>query len=726
MAIVYYEETGQFFLHSNCTTYIIELLNGDIPVHAYWGKRLEKMPPLSQTHDFPTLHQNARDITVNGFEHSSGAFPLEYPTFGSGDMRDPAFHARYADGSRLTVLRYAGHTIMAGKPALPGLPATYASAGEADTLELDLVDPLTGLHIYLSYSVFTELDAIARSVRVVNGTADTVELLKVASANVDFYDFSGEMLHLPGYWTRERYIERQPISHSLQKVESRQGGSSHMHNPFFAVLSPDTNETAGEAFGFSLVYSGNFDGGVSKDAHGIVRATMGIGSFDFSWMLKPGESFQSPEAILVYSDSGLGQMSRRYHRLYRDHLCRGKYQHADRPVLVNNWEATYFDFDMEKLLSIADRAKELDIDMLVLDDGWFGKRNSDTCSLGDWVCNTDKLKGGLKALGDALNERGLLFGLWFEPEMVSPDSELYRKHPDWCIHIEGRPRAEARHQLTLDLSRKEVQNYVIQSVSDVLKSAPITYVKWDMNRFFSEIGSAGLDASHQAELPHRYMLGLYRVLEEITSSFPEVLFESCASGGGRFDPGMLYYMPQTWCSDDSDALERIFIQYGTSMVYPPVTMGAHVSVCPNHQLKRTTPFSMRGHVAMSGQFGYELDLSAQSPEDLAIAKEQVSFYKAHRHTIQQGDMYRLEDPFAGPFAAWEFISPDRSEVLLFTFVLKGSPSVSQKRVRLQGLDPTATYVIGGESYLGAYLMQVGLPFDRGNDYLSTVTVLNKE
>ncbi len=727
MSIIYQAETGQFYLHTDCSTYIIELLDGRIPMHAYWGASLDTMPPMVTWDSVRARCMLGLDTGVEGEFACSGTLPLEYPVFG-GDLREPAFHARYADGSRLTCLEYVSHTIAAGKPALAGLPATYGTAEQVDTLELKLRDAATGLEVYLLYSVFPARDAIARSVRVVNTGKDTVELLKVNSASVDFYDGTLDMLHLQGYWTRERHMERQPVTHTAQMIDAKGGGSSHSHNPFFALMEPAATETAGEVFGFNLVYSGNFAAGAAKDSHEMTRAFIGINDFDFCWQLDSGETFQAPEAVLVYSNRGLGEMSRQYHRLYRDNLCRGEYQYADRPVLVNNWEATYFDFNEEKLLAIAEKAKALDIDMLVLDDGWFGKRNNDHCSLGDWVVNTDKLPAGLKGLGEKLNAMGLQFGLWFEPEMVSPDSDLYRAHPDWCIHVAGRRRSPSRHQLVLDLSRQDVCDYIVESLSTVLADAPIRYVKWDMNRHFSEIGSACLEPRRQAELPHRYMLGLYQVLETLTSRFPHVLFEGCSSGGGRFDPGMLYYSPQIWCSDDSDAVERLYIQYGTSVVYPPVTMGAHVSAVPNHQVGRTTPFRMRGDVAMSGQFGYELDLSVQSEEDLALAKEQVAFYKAHRHTVQQGDMYRLVSPFENAFAAWEYVSPDRNEVLLCTFVIKGCPCVMPRRVKMQGLDAAATYVEEktGREYSGAFLMQVGVARDYGKDYLSEITVFCKK
>lgn len=727
MSIIFKKETNQFYLHTQNSTYIIELLDGRIPMHAYWGKPLRDMLPLVTWKSAYVLSQNALDTGLTGDFASSASLTLECPTYGAGDLREPAIHAEYADGSRLTRLEYVGHRLIDGKPPLEGLPASYGTAEEVTTLELELRDSLTQLTVVLQYAVFEKLDAIARSTRVINAGEQSVKLLKVASANVDFYNKEADMLYLEGLWTRERRVKRETIGNSYHRIESRRGTSSHMHSPFMALLSPDTGEERGDAYGFSLVYSGNFEGIADKDAFNKIRVSMGINAFDFSWLLQPGEVFQSPEAVLVYAHDGIGGMSRRYHDFIRRHICRGKFQYESRPVLLNTFEGVYFNFNEEKLLAMAQRAVRIGIDMLVVDDGWFGKRDNDRSSLGDWVCNTDKVKSGLKGLGDTLHSMGLQFGLWFEPEMVSPDSDLYRAHPDWCIHIPGRPRSLSRHQLTLDLSRGEVQEYIIQAVCGILDSAPIDYVKWDMNRYFSEIGSPALPRERQQELPHRYMLGLYHVLETITSRHPNVLFESCASGGGRYDMGLLHYMPQTWCSDDSDAVERVYIQHGTSVLFPAVTMGAHVSACPNHQVERTTPLRMRGHVAMAGQFGYEMDITTLTEEDMTLAKEQVDFYKAHRSTIHFGDMYRLYDPMKAPFAAWQYVSKDGEETILCTYVIASIPNIAAERVKMQGLDAEASYVESetGRVYPGAFLMQVGYAVERRADHVSQMVVFRR-
>lgn len=729
MAILFKKETNQFYLHTKSSSYIIELLDGRIPMHAYWGETLRDMVPLTLWESTKGQGFLAKDTGLDNYLlGSSGTLPMEFPLFGSGDMREPAFHALYEDGSRVTRLEYTYHKIFKGKPALKGLPSTYCENDEAETLELYLKDSITGLTVCLLYSVFEDKNAITRSVKVENKGDKCIRLLRVDSASVDFYDSDMELMHLHGLWGRERHIERIKMPTGVQRYDSKRGASSHAQNPFLALMESHTNETTGNVHAMNLVYSGSWEGVTEKDPFNSVRMTMGINSFDFCWVLKPDDSFQSPEAVLVHTAKGLGEMSRIYHRLYRENLIRGKFKKAPRPVLVNNWEATYFNFTEEKLLKIAESAKDLGIDLLVLDDGWFGKRNDAKSSLGDWFANTEKLPDGLKGLGEKLNEMGLGFGIWLEPEMVSPDSDLYRAHPDWCIHIDGRSRTLTRCQLTLDLSRKEVCDYIIEAVSNVLESAPISYVKWDMNRNFSEAGSAALAPCHQAELHFRYMLGLYNVLETLTSRFPDVLFEGCSGGGGRFDAGMLYYFPQSWCSDDTDAIERLYIQYGTSMVYPVSSMGAHVSACPNHQLGRTTPFALRGNVAMSGQFGYELDLSKLNDSEKETAKQQVEFYKKHRNTIHYGDMYRLVSPFEEPFASWEFISEDKTEVILFMCVVSAKCDIPPKRVKMQGLEENSVYLEkrSGKAYSGEFLMRVGYAFQRAYDCKNDLLVFEKK
>ena len=639
------------------------------------------------------------------------AIPQEYPGYGSTDLRSPSIELQFADGTTATDFRYDSHNIYLGKNKLNGLPSTYVEdEKEATTLELILVDSLKNVKLILSYSVFEEFDAITRSVKIINESNEEVKITRVLSANIDFRDSDYELIQLSGAWARERHIVRSRIRSGSQSVESRRGSSSHAQNPFMALVRKDTTEQNGDAYGFSLVYSGNFLANVEVDMYENARAQIGINPFDFTWILEEGEAFTAPEAVLVYSNEGLTGMSHIYNCLYGKRLCRGEYRDKIRPILINNWEATYFDFNEIKIKEIAKEAKNLGIELFVLDDGWFGKRDDDNSSLGDWFVNEDKLKGGLNKLATEINEMGLQFGLWFEPEMVSPISELYKEHPDWCLHIPGRNRSEARRQLILDFSREDVCNYIIEKISEVLSSAPISYVKWDMNRNMSEIGSAKLPANRQREVAHRYMLGLYKVLEEITTRFPHVLFESCSGGGGRFDPGMLYYMPQTWTSDNTDAIERLKIQFGTSMVYPNASIGCHVSAVPNHQVDRITPIETRGVVAMSGNFGYELDITKLPECEKEIIKEQVKLYKEIRETIQFGKYYRLSSPFENNDAAWMYISKDCEEIIVSFVRTLAKPNPKFVSLKLVGLDENSDYEIRGENLIvgGDELMNIGL------------------
>lgn len=555
---------------------------------------------------------------------------------------------------------------------------------------------------------------------MINRGSKPVVLEKVMSASVDFESSGYELVSLPGAWGRERHIERTPLRSGVQSLESRRGASSHQHNPFFALAAPDAGEEHGEVYGLNLVYSGNFTAGAEVDQVFHTRAWIGINDYDFSWLLESGDCFQSPEAVMVYSSKGFGEMSRTYHRLYRSRLVRSKYRDEVRPILANNWEATYFDFDEEKIIGLAKEAAGLGIELLVLDDGWFGKRNSDNCSLGDWYVNREKLPDGLGRLAEKVEECGVKFGLWLEPEMVSPDSDLYRAHPDWCIHVPNRMRTECRNQLTLDLSRQEVCDFIVDAVCTVLDSADISYIKWDMNRHMSALGSAGLPAERQKEMPHRYMLGLYNVLERIVSRYPDVLFESCSGGGGRFDPGMLYYMPQTWTSDDTDAVERLFIQYGTSLAYPTSAMGAHVSAVPNHQSGRVTSLKMRGDVAMSGNFGYELDLMKFTEEEKEEVRAQVAQYKELRTFVPYANLYRTESPFDGNTASWVFVSEDGRDVFGVRFHILCEVNGRAERMKFAGLEEEAMYRVAGEDkvYSGAELMYIGLAVDYWGDFQS--------
>lgn len=729
MKIVYNEKNMTFNIKTENTSYVIGVLRNKVLLNLYYGKKVEDFGSLDIEKNLPTVVHDAHSGIDVDNEFSTAALSCEYPTYCSGaDLRAPAFHAIQKNGSAVTRLVYDSHRIFCGKKPLSGLPSCYANnEAEAETLEITLKDDTAGISAVLSYTVFDGFDVLCRSVKIKNIGKEKIDIKSALSQSAYLFDKDYDFVHLSGSWARERHIERMPLTNAGVYVDSKRMTSGHVHSPFMALARPHTTEKNGEVYGFSLCYSGNFIARAEVDAYDCVRLDMGINPFNFNWELDAGEEFQVPEVISVYSDEGFGKMSRTYHSFYRTHLCRGKWRDSERPVLINNWEATYFDFDEDKILDIAAKAKKAGVELMVLDDGWFGKRDNDDCSLGDWVCDRRKLPNGIDGLAKKVKDLGMLFGLWFEPEMVSPDSDLYRAHPDWCIHSYDRERTQSRRQLILDLSREEVREYIIKAVSDVLSFAPISYVKWDMNRSGSEIGSAALPPEKQQELPHRYMLGLYEVLERITSAFPDVLFEGCSGGGGRFDAGMLPYFPQYWTSDDSDAIERLYIQYGTSMVMPSITMGAHVSAVPNHQVGRETPFKTRGDVAMSGQFGYELNLDAISDSDFEETKAQIAEYKQIREVVHKGDMYRLKSPFEGNECSWMYVNNDKSKAVLMYAQILAKANAPLCHVRLEGLDGSAMYKVDGyeDSLSGDYLMNMGLNFSLGKDFETKLIKIEK-
>ncbi|KRQ86516.1 Alpha-galactosidase [Caloramator mitchellensis] len=726
---IYFDsEKKVFHLKAKDTSYIMRIIRDGYLAHIYFGKAIKE-------YNIPDdLIYLDRGFSPNPYEDdrtfSLDTLPQEYPAYGNTDFRSPAYQIQLENGSTITDLRYKKHRIFKGKPKLEGLPATYVeSDDEAETIEIHMVDDLIELKVILSYTVYKNFNVITRTAKFINNGNEKLKILRALSMNIDFRNADFDFLHLHGAHCRERHIERRSLFTGIQSIESRRGASSHQQNPFIALLSKNADEDHGEVYGFNLVYSGNFIAQAEVDQFQTTRIQMGINPFDFSWILEPGEEFQCPEVVLVYSSNGLGEMSRIYHDLYRTRLCRGVYRDRERPILINNWEATYFDFNAEKIENIAKSAKELGIELFVLDDGWFSRRDDDKSSLGDWFVNKRKLPYGLKDIVDKVHNLGMKFGLWVEPEMVSEDSELFRKHPDWFLHVPNRKPSVGRNQLILDLSRKEVCDEVIKMISEVLSSAPINYVKWDMNRHMTEIGSKTLPGERQRETAHRYMLGLYRVLEELTSAFPNILFEGCSGGGGRFDPGMLYYMPQTWTSDNTDAISRLKIQYGTSIVYPIITMGAHVSAIPNHQVGRGASIDIRGHVAMSGNFGYELDLTKLTDEEKLKVKEQIKLYKDIRRLIQFGDFYRIINPFETNEAAWIFVSKDKTEAIAFYFRVLGEANVPLRILRLKGLDGNRKYEIieTGSVYGGDELMNVGIsiPYLNG-DFRSRVFRLKEK
>lgn len=705
--IVFDNNNQIFYLHTKESTYSFGLLEDKALVHLFWGKRL-----FCDFNEDPLLdYRYRKPHNYDLPDNSTESYPLEYSTFGNADNRLPSLDIVHSDGDRITKLTYIDYEILNGKPALDGLPSTYCENDDnVETLVVHLRDNKEKLDVYLSYSVFEDFDAITRSVKIVNN-GQKLRINSALSCTLDFYGMSdSDIIHLDGTWLRERNITRRKIVQGNQNIDSRVGASSAFHNPFIAICDEDTTEHYGDVYGFSLVYSGNFTAGIEMNPYNCGRVYIGINPFKFEYILENKEIFQSPEAVLVYSANGLNGMSQIYHKLYRSRLCRGKYRDIQRFVLINNWEATYFDFNEEKLLNIAKTASKIGADTLVVDDGWFSTRENDNSGLGDWYENKKRLPSGLKGLAEKLNDMGMHLGVWFEPEMVNPDSDLFRKHPDWILHVNGRDSSLRRNQYILDLSREDVCDYIISSISKVLSSANIEYVKWDMNRYMSEVGSDILQKERQGEVYHRYMLGLYYVLEVITTKFPNILFESCASGGGRFYPGMLYYMPQVWTSDNTDAISRLKIQYGTSMVYPYSSMGAHVSVCPNHQVGGITSFEMRCNVALPGQFGFELDLSKCDDEELEIAKRAISRYKKLQKVFHGGNCFRLISPFEKNLSVIEFVSDDKQMAVLCVDSVNPTPNGPEQYIKLRGLDRNLIYNINGKKFSGEYLMNKGFLF----------------
>lgn len=646
--------------------------------------------------------------------YSLDTLPLEYASDGTGDFRTPAISITHEDGSTALDLRFQEYRLVKGKYSIPGLPAVYAEEDEAETLEIILKDTASDVQVILKYGVLEQADVITRSVVITNKGERAVLIKKAHSLCMDIPYGDWDWVHFYGRHTMERRMERAPLVHGIQESSSGRGTSSHQQNPTVILCEKNCTENAGFCIGAALMYSGGFQTQVERDQLDQVRLVMGIHPKTFSWKLAAGESFYTPEVILSCSAEGLAKLSQRFHHVIRNHVCRGKYQLAERPVLINNWEATYFDFTEQKILNIAKQASELGIDMMVLDDGWFGKRDSDTSGLGDWSVNEKKLAGGLQSLIEQIGQMGMKFGIWFEPEAVSEDSDLYREHPEWVIRIPERMPVRARYQLILDLSDPAVVEHLYTVISKILRENHIEYVKWDMNRSICDWYTDRLPQDRLMEMPHRYVLGLYELLERLTHDFPDVLFEGCSGGGGRFDAGMLYYCPQIWCSDDTDAHERTLIQYGTSFFYPTSTVGAHVSAVPNHQTGRVTSLKTRGIVAMAGSFGYELDLSTLTDEEKKEVAEQVKKYKEYQKLIYRGTYYRLSDPFEDGMAAWFWISKDEEQILVQGVVYRSASNTLRRRLRLTGLNEHASYQEpeSGRIFTGAALMSGGILLPR--------------
>lgn len=721
--IKYEEKSGEFHLSNKYISYIIKISEGGELYHIYFGKRIREREDFSHL-----LKICDRPLAIyseeNEIGHSLQYTQREYPFYGGGDFRYPAMEIAYENGSRISCFKYSNHKIYQGKKKLEGLPSSYAlSESDAHSLEICLEDSLSNTLLTLSYSIYEEMPLICKSVRLLHRGEGDIRIEKVFSSCLDLPDSDYELLHLSGAWSRERHIKKRSLEQGIQGIYSMRGASSAEHNPFIALLRKGASEEYGEVLGFSLVYSGNHLEQVEVDTDNAARVLIGIHPDTFSWNLKKGESFQSPEAIIVYSDSGLNAMSRSFHKFFNTRLVNGYWKDRERPILINNWEATEMDFDEKKILDIAIKAKEAGIELFVLDDGWFGERNNDKSGLGDWyVKNFKKLPEGVSGLSKKIRKLGMKFGLWFEPEMVNKNSDLYRKHPDWVIAAPDRNMSQGRNQYVLDFSNPLVVEYIYRAMKKVISEAGISYIKWDMNRYITECYSAAHQAKDQGKIFHKYILGVYGLYEKLKTDFPEVLFESCSSGGARSDPGMLYYAPQSWISDDTDAIERLKIQYGTSIVYPISSMGAHISAVPNQQNGRMTPMKTRANVAFFGAFGYELDLNELTKEGMEEVKEQVRFVKKHRKLLQYGDFYRLQNPFEGNIAAWMSVSEDKQEAIVGYYRILGEVNKAYKRLKLQGLDEKKLYMVNGDEkqvYYGDELMYIGMliehTWERGAD-----------
>ena len=682
-------ENNRFHIGNKNFSYVMEIFKGKHLLHRYWGKAIKEFRDSIPLQPVDRGFSGQLAAFENERTASLDVLPQEFPVHGHTDFRIPAYRVELENGTNISELNYKGYKILDDKPELKGLPQTF---GNCQTLQIELEDICKNFTVFLNYTVFDDAQVLIRSAKFVNTGNKAIKIRNAASAAIDFNDNDFEVIDLYGGHAAERTIQRHKLQRGIFEISSTRGASSHQHSPFVALARPDTTEFVGEVYAASFIYSGSFAIKVEAEQFGTTRLVVGLNPDTFTWKLEPGEEFQTPEVALNFSADGLNGMSQSFHKFYQEHLIRSKFKNQVRPILVNNWEATYFDFNEEKIVALADCAKDLGLELVVLDDGWFGKRNDDNSSLGDWFVNKEKLPNEIKGLADGVHSRGLKFGLWVEPEMVNVDSELYRAHPDWILHVPDYQPSFGRHQLILDLSREDVKNYVLDAMRKVFSSANIDYVKWDMNRHMTEAFSAKLPADRQMETQHRYMLGLYEIMEKLVTEFPDILLESCSGGGGRFDAGILYYMPQTWCSDNSDAVCRLSIQSGTGLAFPIVTQGAHVSVTPNHQVGRMTTFQMRNFVAYAGTYGFELDITKFTDEEKAEVKNYVELYKEIRSTIQLGKFTRLlTGADDGNQYAWQF--EDDKKLVVMYFKILAKPAAPIKILKLAGLDADKLYTL---------------------------------
>ena len=718
MWIHFQEDQRIFTIQTKHTTYQFMADAHGFLLHLYYGEKTDGNMDYLLTYMDRGFSGNPGDAGTDR-TYSLDALPQEYPFMGTGDYRSSALVVRTEDQTYGCDLRYLGYKIRDGKYGLEGLPAVYAGSAQAQTLEIDLEDRVLGLKVKLLYGVLPEYDVITRSVRLYNGGGQRFYIEKASSAVLDFLYGDYDLITFYGRHAMERNVSKTPVGHGRISVGSRRGASSHQYNPAMILADRGTDEDHGLCYGLAFVYSGSFQGEALKDQYDQTRVIMGLPGEQWCYPLDAGETLTVPETVMSCSTKGLGTLSRQFHHCFRRHLCRGKYALTPRPVLVNSWEAAYFNFTGETILKLAEEAASLGMDMVVLDDGWFGQRNDDNSGLGDWTVNEKKLGCTLGTLAEKVNALGLKFGLWIEPEMISEDSQLYREHPDWAMTIPGRQPVRGRNQLVLDFSREDVRDYVFRQICHVLGYAHVEYVKWDMNRSLFDVYSRG--SKDQGRVAYDYMLGVYDFLEKFTSRYPDILVEGCSGGGGRFDAGMLYYTPQIWCSDNTDAVDRTRIQYGTSFFYPVSCVGAHVSAVPNHQTGRSVSMETRAVVAMAGTFGYELDLTALTREEKEQVRRHIREYREFYPVIADGDYYRLSDPFSDSAALWEFVSQNQEEVLLCGIALEVHGNMPSSYVRLKGLDPDGIYqdMDTGKRYSGGALMRAGFPLPvRTGDYPS--------
>lgn len=711
MSVHVNEEHKLFHLQTANTSYIFQILENGGAGQLYYGAKIPVKAAYTNLASREE-HDCTNTLTVDQSDFQLELIKQEYAGLGKGDYRYPAYQITYPNGSRTSEFEYTGYEVADGKERLKNMPSAFDDQGDdSQTLTVTFKDELANLVLQLHYTVFEKEDVIVRSATFINHGQEAVTLDRALSLQLDLPNHDYDMLQFSGSWARERHLIRTPLRSGIQSIGSLRVASSHQQNPFFALARPHTDNHQGAAFGFNFIYSGNFIDSVEVDQFDTTRVLVGINPDDFGWKLANGESFQTPEAVITYTSDGLNQMSQQLGAFYQDHLINQHFAHQDRPILINNWEATFMDFNEAKLMKIVDQADKLGIEMFVLDDGWFGHRDDDKSSLGDWFVDQKKFSNGISGFADRVHDKGMKFGLWFEPEMISIDSKLYEKHPDWMIATPGRQGTPARNQYVLDMTRQEVVDYLFEHMSAIIKQTKLDYIKWDMNRNITEMYGAKLPADQQLEFPHRYILGVYQLYARLTEAFPKVLFESCASGGGRFDLGMMYYAPQAWCSDDTDAVERIKIQDGTSYGYTQNMWGAHVSAVPNDQVGRLTSLDTRAAVAYFGDFGYELDITKMAADELATIKKQVAFYKQYRHLFQFGKFYRLDNPDTNNdnVYGWQVVNEDRSEAILTRFQILNGANPAYIRVYFAGLDPEATYTVndGEEHFSGAELMNAG-------------------